>query len=87
MGKTVRLNNFESTDIFSGTKHRVSSAGAMNKGQVEELEAFIQALKTGGVMPIPVASLLDTTLVTLAAVDSMRSGRVIQLADYWTTQV
>ena len=59
----------------------------MNKGQVEELEAFIQALKTGGVMPIPVASLLDTTLVTLAAVDSMRSGRVIQLADYWTTQV
>ena len=55
----------------------------MNKGQKEELDAFVQALKSGGEMPIPIASLLDTTLVTLAAVDSLRKGQLVQMADLW----
>lgn len=83
VGKTVQLNNFESADIYEGSRHRTSGAGGMNKGQKEELDAFVQALKSGSEMPIPIASLLDTTLVTLAALDSMRAGRPAQMADYW----
>jgi hypothetical protein len=34
-------------------------------------------------MPIPVDDLIDTTLLTLAAAKSLRSGTVQSLADYW----
>ena len=84
VGKTAQLNNFESADIYEGSRHRTSGAGGMNKGQKEELDAFVQALKSGCEMSIPIASLLDTTLVTLAAIDSMRAGRPVQMADFWS---
>lgn len=84
-GKTAQLNNFESLDIFEGTRHRRID-GRMNKGQKEELDAFVQAVRSGGEMPISMTSILDTTLVTLAAADSLRKGRPVQMADYWAAQ-
>jgi predicted dehydrogenase len=83
VGKTAQLNNFESADIYEGSKHRTCGAGGMNKGQKEELDAFVQALKFGGEWPISIVSLLDTALVTIAATDSLRTGRPVQMSDYW----
>jgi hypothetical protein len=34
-----------------------------------------------GAMPIPVESLFDTTLTTLAAMESVRTGKEVALAD------
>ena len=82
-GKTAQLNNFESADLFDGVKRRRVGGGSVNKGQREELEAFVQAVKAGRELPIPIQSLLDTTLVTVAAAESLRAGRVVQLSDYW----
>ncbi len=81
-GKTAQLNNFESAVLFDGVKRR-RVGGSVNKGQREELEAFGKAVRAGTEMPISIQSLLDTTLVTLAAAESLRAGRVVQLSDYW----
>jgi hypothetical protein len=54
----------------------------MNKGQKEEMISFVAAAKSGSDMPISLTSLFDTTAVTLAAMESLRTGQTIELADY-----
>ncbi len=81
-GMTMQMMNFESLHIFSGLKKKTVKGG-MDKGQKNEMKAFVDAVETGGPMPISVECLLDTTLVTLAALDSVRRGEKIMLADCW----
>ena len=81
-GMTMQMVNFESLHIFSGLKKKTVKGG-MDKGQRNEMKAFVDAVESGGPMPISVGCLLDTTLVTLAALDSVRSGAKIMLADCW----
>lgn len=84
-GKTVQLENFERLNVYEGVRTRTVKAG-VDKGQSAELRAFVDAVKSGGEMPIPVQSLFDTTLVTLAAEESLRLGRAVRLADYWMAE-
>lgn len=85
-GSTVQLHNFEYLNIFAGNgQNKVKSSG-INKGQKEEMHAFVSAVKSGGEMPISLDSLIDTTLVTLATADSIKTGQPVQLADYWMKQ-
>jgi len=49
------------------------------KGQAEEVKQFVQAVKTGGSMPIPVDEILESTRATLAVLESMRTGRPVEL--------
>lgn len=81
-GMTMQMVNFESLHIFSGLKKKTEKGG-MDKGQRNEMKAFVEAVESGGPMPISVECLLDTTLVTLAALDSVRSGAQIMLANCW----
>lgn len=82
-GSTVQLHNFEYLNIFAGNgQHKVKASG-INKGQKEEMHAFVSAIKSGGEMPISLDSLIDTTLVTLATAESIKTGQPVQLADYW----
>ena len=76
-GKVARLNNFSRTECwYNGTRRSNRSMAGVDKGQKQEVEAFIAAVKTGGDMPIPVESLLSTTACTFAAVRSTSSRRV-----------
>lgn len=84
-GRTVQMENFEALTVYSKTDKNRSKTG-LNKGQKEEMRAFVNAVKSGGDMPISLDSLFDTTLVTLGAAESMRSGQVVYLADYWMTE-
>ena len=45
------------------------------------MHAFIDALKAGGEMPIEFLSLLNTTAVTIAAEQSIASGRSVTVAE------
>jgi hypothetical protein len=47
------------------------------------MEQFVRTARAGDVMPIPVESLFDTSLTTLAAGESIRSGECIALSDLW----
>ena len=80
--KTIQLHNFEYLTIFEANSSKKFSSGAMNKGQKEEMISFVAAAKSGSDMPISLTSLFDTTAVTLAAMESLRTGQTIELADY-----
>jgi len=85
-GRTAVLNNFSGVEFFEGAGERSVKARGLNKGQKEEMAAFVSAVKAGGAMPISIDELFDTTLVTLAAAESMTSGQPVYLADYWTAE-
>ncbi len=74
-GTTARLDNFRQAVVYRGRKRKVTRAfGAVDKGQRAELAAFLAAVRSGGPMPISLASLAETTRATLAVGASLASG-------------
>jgi predicted dehydrogenase/threonine dehydrogenase-like Zn-dependent dehydrogenase len=74
-GRTARLDNFRRAQVWSGRHRRVSRVwGAVDKGQRRQLELFIDAVRTGGPMPITLPSLAATTRATLFVGSSQASG-------------
>lgn len=81
-GMTAQLDNFESVRFFGqATRRRVSMR--VDKGQRNMINAFLAAVRNGRTMPIPIESLLETTLATLAAVESLRTGQEIKISALW----
>ena len=74
-GRTARLDNFRRTTVWSGPRARVRRHfGAPDKGQGAQVKAFVDAVRTGGSMPISLESLAATTRATLAATSAASSG-------------
>lgn len=82
-GKTVQLDNFENMIAYQGSGKKTIRSRSTDKGQKEQVCQFISAIRDGGDMPISLDSIFDTTLVTLAAMDSLRMKKVVQLPDYF----
>ncbi|MFD0317798.1 bi-domain-containing oxidoreductase [Streptomyces flavalbus] len=80
-GRALRLDDFVRASVY-GRKRWVSSRlpKARDKGQKAELDAFLTAVRTGGPMPVPLASLVATTAATLAVRASLASGAPVTLA-------
>jgi predicted dehydrogenase/threonine dehydrogenase-like Zn-dependent dehydrogenase len=77
-GSSARLDNFKTATVWSGRgKHGMKARGGQDKGQRGEVLQFIEALRTGGPMPISVDSLLATTRATIAVGESLLSGRSV----------
>jgi predicted dehydrogenase len=77
-GRTARLDNFRKATVWSGSRAHVRrSLGAPDKGQRAEINAFLESVRTGGPMPIPLESLITTTRATLAAATGLAT-RVAQ---------
>jgi predicted dehydrogenase/threonine dehydrogenase-like Zn-dependent dehydrogenase len=84
-GRSAQLHNFEHTEVYEGLKKKTVRFGAIDKGQKQELAAFIAAVKNGTPLPIPYDSLIETTLTTLALDTSLRAaGHPVELATCWT---
>jgi predicted dehydrogenase/threonine dehydrogenase-like Zn-dependent dehydrogenase len=67
-GRTARLDNFRRTTVWSGTRARVRRPlGSPDKGQSAQIQEFLDAVRSGGPMPISLESLTTTTRATLAA--------------------
>jgi polar amino acid transport system substrate-binding protein len=77
-GMRAVVDDFVRTD-FHGTRRR-SLKGRQDKGFDDEVRAFLAAVREGGGWPIPLASMIRTTRVTFAIVESMRTGEEIGLA-------
>jgi len=52
-----------------------------DKGHAEELAATVEAVRAGREMPIEINSLFDTTLVSLATLESIRHGKPIAVEE------
>ncbi|WP_116041813.1 bi-domain-containing oxidoreductase [Amycolatopsis palatopharyngis] len=79
-GKVLRFDDFQRASFFVRKR---SSAPKLprgrDKGQRAELDAFVDAVRTGAPMPVPVASLVRTTLATLAVRTSLATGVPVRL--------
>jgi predicted dehydrogenase len=74
-GRNARLDNFRQGAVWAGRKHTtLRSRGGQDKGQKAMLAAFVNAVVTGGPMPISVDSLVATTRATIAVEESLTSG-------------
>lgn len=79
-GRCARLDNFASATVWTPRGRDVKRQRfGQDKGQRAELAAFAEAVRTGGPMPIPLASLLSTTRATLAVGTSLVSGTAVTL--------
>ncbi|MFI6679306.1 bi-domain-containing oxidoreductase [Kribbella sp. NPDC050470] len=78
-GRNGRLDNFQSASVWAGRKPSTRKARGTDKGQRVELERFVQAVKSGGPMPIPFDSLVATTRATIAVDRSLASGKAEQI--------
>ncbi len=75
-GRSARLDNFRNTAVWAGRRKSSTKArGGQDKGQRSEMEQFIEAVRTGGPMPITIESLVATTSATIAVGASLLSGR------------
>lgn len=71
-GKVGVINDFRGGELYSGNKNRILKAEG--KGHKQEVDAFLNALKDGGEMPIPFESIYYTTLATFKILDSLHTG-------------
>ena len=75
-GRSARLDNFRSAAVWSGRRQSTRKArGGQDKGQESEMAQFVEAVRTGAPMPIAIDSLIATTRATIAAGESLLSGR------------
>lgn len=80
-GMWAKLDNFTSAEIWrKGGRRRLRALGP-DKGQKAEMSAFVKSVREGGPMPIPFASLIETTAVTLAAERSAATCATLNVAE------
>ncbi len=79
-GRSARLDNFKTAGVWSARgKSAAKARGGQDKGQRAEMASFVEAVRTGGPMPISVDSLLATTRATIAVGESVLSGHPVQV--------
>ena len=77
-GRNGRLDNFQRVTVWSAkgkNGHRVLAG--QDKGQRGQVDSFLDAVRTGSAMPIPLESLVATTRATFAVENSLSSGRPV----------
>ena len=75
-GRTARLDNFRQATVWTSRRPHGKRAKGVNKGQREQLEQFLAAVRSARSIPIPLSSLVATTRATLAVTSSLASGRL-----------
>ncbi len=78
-GSVVTIDNFQSSTTADGGKIDTSRRQTQDKGFKPALRAFADAVAGGGPAPIDEAELIETTLATIAIMESLREGRRIDL--------
>ncbi|MEE2698559.1 MAG: bi-domain-containing oxidoreductase [Pseudomonadota bacterium] len=67
------LDDYKRLDLIANGRTVRNSSRTVQKGYKEESEAFLRACKSG-VAPIPISSIIETTLVTLLAEDDLHGS-------------
>jgi predicted dehydrogenase len=78
-GRAFVLDNFRSVIEYDETAH-AHRALSQDKGHAQMLAAFVDALKKGTPSPIALRELYLTSLATFAIVESLETGRPVDLS-------
>jgi hypothetical protein len=57
----------------------VQKLGSQDKGHRTQMARVVDALRSGGAMPIPATQLFEVTEATFAALDSIGSGLPVRI--------
>ncbi|NKQ55756.1 Gfo/Idh/MocA family oxidoreductase [Amycolatopsis sp. K13G38] len=79
-GKVLKFDDFMRASVYSRkrwTGPRIPRG--RDKGQQAEVAAFVDAVASGGPMPVPLESLVSTTLATLAVATSLETGGAVRI--------
>ena len=82
-GACAVLDDFRELALYRNRKKKAVRSKRLDKGHGTEMEELIRFAREGGNSPIPERDLFLTTLATLRAVDSLRTGlpQTVSLAD------
>lgn len=80
-GTVIAIDNFLSLSVTENGRTRTEKAKmGQDKGHRAELEAFVKAVTTGQA-PVDEAELVETSLATIAVLESLSQGRRISLVE------
>jgi predicted dehydrogenase len=77
--RTAILDDYRALKLFEPAGKREASKKRQEKGHQQEVESFLRAVEHGE-PPVPFQELANVSLATLAAVESLRTGRPVRLA-------
>ncbi len=78
-GAVMTIDNFQRSSITENGKTAKPTARTQDKGFRAGLAAFVAAVAAGGPGPVDEAELIETSLATIAVMESLREGRRIDL--------
>jgi predicted dehydrogenase/threonine dehydrogenase-like Zn-dependent dehydrogenase len=78
-GCTGVIDDFRSAAVFARGKKKEKKLVSQDKGQKEEVRAFIDAVLKGQGAPIPFAEIYSASKVTFGIVEALRIGQAIRL--------
>ncbi len=78
-GMAVCLDNFLSLSVTKGGRTKSTKTLGQDKGHAAEIELFAKAVIAGGKAPVDEAETFETSLATLALVESLRTGLKIEV--------
>lgn len=79
-GTVITIDNFRSLSVVADGRAKKSGSGLdQDKGHAAELAAFVAAVAAGGPAPAPEAELIESSLATIAILDSLRTGAPVAL--------
>jgi predicted dehydrogenase len=77
--RTAILDDYRALELFEPAGKREASEKRQEKGHQQEVESFLKAV-VHGEPAVPVQELANVSLATLAALESLRTGRPVRLA-------
>ena len=78
-GRVVKIEDFRRLAVIAGGRQS-KSRSSQDKGHKAELQAFVDAVIAGGPAPVDETALVNSSLATIAALESLASGERIQLS-------
>ncbi len=78
-GKAAVLNDYQSLTLFKDGKKILSRQGAQDKGHKHEMEAWVDAIRSGKSEPVPFAESVIATLASFAAIESLHSQEPVEV--------
>lgn len=79
-GVVVTIDDFRTMTIATGGKvTRPRKSARQDKGHAAQMKAFVDAVASGGAAPVDEAEIFETSLATIAVLESLRSGETIKL--------
>lgn len=77
-GKTGIINDFIGIDLWSGGRCKNKKWSTINKGQYQQIDAWIRGVKSGE-SPIPFQQIINIHQACLAAIESIKTRETIRI--------